>query len=345
MDQFNKLKNSGFTLLQSLFGVGIVSFLALTVVTLMKRQTETSESAAAQFELIYLVDDVKALLSDPEQCRLNLSGKNPRYDNLESLQRRLDDQKTILTTYQRQEVYAQEKLQLLRIIISDESPEIDFSAGNTELILSFKHLVTRQDIDRKLKINIEVDDRAMITNCSTSPPFTAKSLEIKPDPYWSASLEDQTMVVQKEHRVYLPNDASFSVPKSDALIVIEDGLQIKGQEVKECDESIFGALRLSATNDNGALEYCSAKTRSWKKLKYPSLNQWSKSLYEYTSTTTNKSGLNIRDQVLCYLSRTNMRDGECRLRTTGPGHWILEATQQQSYPTDCQATCYSPPAT
>ncbi len=345
MDQLNKLRQAGFTLLQSLFGVGIISFLALTVVTLMKRQTETSESAAAQFELIYLVDDLKALLSDPEQCRLNLREKNPRYDNLENLQRRLDDQKTILTTYQLQEVYAQNKLQLTKILISDEAPEIDFSAGSTQLILSFKHLVTRQDIERKIKIDIEVDDRARITNCSTTPPFTAKSLVINSDPYWTVGANKETLHLHGDYGVLLSETPNYSAPTGQASLVVGGGLQLRGQETQNCNEQFYGALRLSGTNDGGALEYCSSKFQSWRKLKYPSLAQWKKSFYDQTSESTPGPGLNIRDQAVCYLSRTNIRDGECRLRLTGPGHWILEAIQQQAYPTDCQATCYQPPST
>ena len=124
--------------------------------------------------------------------------------------------------------------------------------------------------------------------------------------------------------------------------MVSGGIQIKGQETKDCHAGLYGAIRISGTNDGGALEYCSSKSLSWKKLKYPSLGQWKKTFYDHTSDRTQNTGLSIRDQALCYLSRTNMRDGECRLRLTGPGHWILEAIQQQSYPTDCQATCYQP---
>lgn len=70
-------KNYGFSLIEIVIAMGVLSLISLGVMNMMKNMSKTSKSSEVSFEVIQVVTSISSVLKDGYSCTATLKGLNP----------------------------------------------------------------------------------------------------------------------------------------------------------------------------------------------------------------------------------------------------------------------------
>ena len=173
-----QLKNvKGASMVQVLVASGLFAAVFLGMINLMREQAQTSQSSSREFEMVYVTDEIKSLLSNPSICKASLKGLSPHSDKLNLLLKPLGDGEYLevypTTQNNSQATYGQKNLKILSYELSDKNPEVHTEAGTTEFIITYATLnETPIKQQRRLRLYISLDKSGTISNCQTTAGLT-----------------------------------------------------------------------------------------------------------------------------------------------------------------------------
>lgn len=327
------LKDSrGFSLVQTLVGIGLMGVLALAGTNFVKQQTRTQLISSHQADLTYLVDDLKSVLSDSKVCGQNFRDKNAKSDSLEAL---VKNDQLMMKTDDQHPIY--KDVRIKSITLSDQMSEVDFRAGTTELVLEFYQPLTQETQVRRLKLNIAATETGAIESCFTHPGVVGGQ-DSERVSHWG-------QVTGSEDIIYPHGPLLFTLPESERPDWASLGLyghstfQFIPYQMEACTPQFKGALVLRPGQSQ--LEYCSQKAQ-WIALQPLSIGTWTQTQFEFSSTQNLQRRFPISQQRLCTLTSWRLREGACLLRPISPGQWLVETVQEMTSPVTCRVTCYNP---
>jgi hypothetical protein len=328
------INQRGFSLVNTFVSIGLFGVLALAGVNLVKQQVRTQEMITVAPNLVFIVDDIRSLLSSPQVCTQNLENHNARY---QEVQRLFNAERLLYETETR--LQKAPDIIVRRMTLTEEDHEVNVMAGTTHLILNFYHVPTQTQFNRRIRLHVALDQHLRITSCFTTGGIHRGE--------GSDSISHWSVGAGTPHLHYSQGPLIVDGLESAQLQNIEQ-LALQTREVQlghgestDCESRLHGALRFNRSARQ--LEFCSNKTSSWTILSPPTLSSWGQEDFEFSSTQSLQRRFTLNNWNFCSLMSWSLRDGGCRLQSVGSRAWILETIQERGTPITCRVRCFRRP--
>lgn len=330
----------GASMIQALVAVALFAAMFLGTVNLMREQAKTSQSSSREFEMVYVTDEIKSLLSEARICKATLQGRNPHSDQIETLKRPLDsDSEGLLEVYptikrDSDAVYGQKNLKIKSYRLSDKTSEVNVEAGTTELLITYatsKQTIINQK--RRLRLYIGLDEQGLIASCQTTPGLTQTSLEEgPPQGPWTLSVGREAHFSDLNLVLGATEKELSKTPTLDSGVDQFSGLLLLSEHAKKpCTSLLEGSLRFHANSRQ--VQICSHESK-WEGLATYQFNPLEAKIFSLSSKS--KAPLDIHNRSYCSLLKTDVSSGQCSL-TQKDNQWQLHAIGEN---TKCQSVCY-----
>lgn len=331
--------SQGASMVQVLVAAGLFAAVFLGTVNLMREQAKTSQSSSREFEMVYVTDEIKSLLSNPEVCRATLQGRNPHSDQLETLKRPLNENELLelYPTIQSdpEALYGQNNLKIMGYQISDEESEVDVEAGTTEFIITYatpEQTVINQK--RRLRLYIGLNEEGLITSCQTTPGLSQTGpQEDSQQGLWTPSVAREGHYASTTLRLGLSEEQALKTEPMSAGLDQSSGILLLSEHgQRKCTKLLEGSLRFHAPSRQ--IQICTHE-QAWKKV--PTYNFNPLEAKFFSTSSQSKAPLDIGNRNFCTLMRADVSSGQCSLSQKLNNNWQLHAIGQN---TKCQALCY-----
>lgn len=324
----------GFSFVQVIISMGLLSIILLFGFKTIKNQMKISENSASDFELVYIVDEIRGFLSNPNNCRESFAGKSSNYEDIDYLK---SSKSKIYEVYGvKKKTYGQNNFKIKSMRLESEKTEFNPSANLTLFYIEFEFenefkLIEKHE--RKIPIHIEVNDIALIQNCYTLGSFL----------FTPGRKARKTIWFEDDKNSLKLNGSSLVVGKN---IKIKKGLSVEGDMIVElskedkCDELNAGAIGFSEYQNS----FVGCNGDSWTNLKKNEIyNLNSKQINIAAGSKQRKKIETDQDFLYCEIIRSTGERGICRLtpaQRTPYKKWILAAESQGDNSMNCLARCY-----
>jgi|GEM_PF-4874729 len=329
----------GASIVQVIVASGLFAAVFLGMINLMQEQALTSQSSSRELEMVYVTDEIRSLLSNPNTCLASLKGLNPLSSKTDSLQRPLGkgEYLEVFPTIRndKKATYGQKNLKIMSYELSDKNSEVHVEAGTTEFIITYATLdETPIKQKRHLRIYISLDQDGSISNCQTTPGLTqTSSTNNKKQDLWTNSVArgghySRVPLVLGLNKLQAPNFNFMptGLDQSSGLMLLSEGAE------RICTRALEGALRYNASSRQ--IQLCS-NNQTW--LEIPTYNFDPLQAKIFSTSSQQETKLDISTRRYCTLIKADASSGQCSLSQGLTNNWQLQASGQN---TKCQALCY-----
>ncbi|WP_417335099.1 hypothetical protein [Halobacteriovorax marinus] len=333
------LNNKGSIIIQALISIAIFSAVSASIIRLLQMQNNLSAKTTEQFEMIYFVDEVRNILSDPNACKETFTSKNARRDmSATSINQVIEDEFGEVYSFEmfskgsiikRSEFWTL-TLSNLYLQSDDQESSIDFGTTFLHLEVEFKDLRNNRThlLKRRVKIFASIDNAEKIQTCYANRGIgLGKDISKKTSP-WNRTPDT------KGHYINQRN-LSIKTQKNSASINIGGSFRV-GALDSSCLKEIVGAIRYNPNSDK--LEVCSERNYIWRELNEPIAFQ--ERTYALRATLPIKLATTPRPFKYCSITYKNYDTGTCSLERLEDGKWRLTHESSKSNFGSCEATCY-----
>lgn len=170
-----KLNSKGFSLVEVLVAAGMVGVIGLGVMSLTKQSSESAKSLEVNTEMVTVLNEMRAILSDPTNCKKTFDGKNAAssatpVDSLIYVNKSGTDVNKFETiTRNPNAKYGQGRIKILEYALDDSGAGVDVaSEETTNLVVTFdrgKGISGNQTISKNIKLWVDVSAGGNIQDC------------------------------------------------------------------------------------------------------------------------------------------------------------------------------------
>ncbi len=138
-----------------------------------------SENSSSDFELIYLMDEMKGFLSDTSNCKASFKGKSANYDEIDFLRSGKEKNQNIYEIFAlTKKTYGQNNLRIKSMRLESSENEYNPKSGLTLFHVEFEkvnELSLVETSSKTMSVHIQTNDIGMIDNCYTLGSFVWSS--------------------------------------------------------------------------------------------------------------------------------------------------------------------------
>lgn len=269
---------------------GLVGAISLVVINITKQSAQTTKTLETNSEMVTVLNEMRALLSDPNQCRKTLTGLNASntVNAVDSLiytnKAGVDIQKFETLAANPAAKYGQGNIKIQNYSLSDAQTAVSVAGEETtNLVVQFdrgRGVQGNQLINKHIKLWVDVDGAGLINDCrslsATSNLIWSRSNINQNDVFYSGgqvgiNTSDPTdgfhLDVDGNSRVGANLEVVGSLTIGKNIVAGAPLLDIEG-EVKlgdtgmVCDASKEGTMRYNSTLNR--MEFCNGAT--WRRV-------------------------------------------------------------------------------
>ncbi|MBT3586898.1 MAG: hypothetical protein HN509_18450 [Halobacteriovoraceae bacterium] len=326
----SKLSSSrGASLIQVLLAASALAALSLLGIRMAEDQQKIATSTAQNYEMAYIVKEVKLLLSDPASCRSSLGGKfaASSKQKISNLYREIPSAEgsNRLEAYplskENEFQYGQGDLALINFSLSDRSKEVSVSRNSTHLLIKFdkgKSSFGNSKFIKKVKLRVETDGD-VIVDCQTFE---------KPTPtLWA---QESELIRYKNGPVGVGKKAKH------VKLSVAGAIGIADSSEAVCTSESKGLINKS---ESGFLRYCNGI--NWININYTELDFKNQHPYQLAITRSGASQHPHLEHRFCVLNKITKRGaGDCSLEKVG-NTWLLKGELLRNRgKIVCEVNCY-----
>jgi hypothetical protein len=337
----------GLSAVQMIVGLGLMGGLLMATMNLVNTQQKLGKSSAHEFELIYLADDIRNLLSNPVNCRASFKGRNSKRATITALKKVVypragEKKKEIITVYQTYDV-SQQKYGQENIIISEITIERDFNAnilsGTSILKVTFDKGPDSMDetdrfVTRRIKLFVTTSSNSSITSCYTSRGIGLSSSHLPSNQAWTTTPNSTDIY-------YAGGNVAIGAKDFSNTLVLGGALQLKGSSLP-CTIESNGSFYYNKSKES--LEVCFGRHKKWRPLtKGRTILQKRPTHFQIELPAGTDIGeiSSQRKFKICYLSSPPKTDGHCEVIGSADSTWTIKAKNISPNPLNCKMTCHN----
>lgn len=333
------LKNQqGSLVIQALISVAIFGAVTASIVRLLQLQDGIAIKTTEQFEMVYFVDEVRNILSNPRACTATLKNKKSRQDrSINAINQFMKDNSQngyTFPIFEKGETFKETEffsLKLNEIYLQQHDNEVLVNGGTTGLhfVVEFrdKRSGRIKMIERSLKLFVTINNAEEIQDCYTLRGIGLNKEIVSKSTHWLRTSDNKGY--------YLNNKAlSIATSTNTAPLNIGGALQLKG-ESGACNKIMLNSLRFNQKNKR--FEFCSPGPFKWRDLEEtPPLKLSGKSLRVKFPSTQAKT---LKPYKYCQIVYKNFEEGQCNLTRLIDGRWQIDQHSEEQGHGSCEATC------
>lgn len=339
------MNNRGFSLVQIIISLGILSGLFVAALKIIQNQTELGKSSSYRFESLLIMDEVKSVLSDPVSCLETLKGRSAIYDEIKTINSydpRAKSSEVIYSTYaQDKKPLGQNNIYLRDIFLNGEVKGFTDENGYTSMVMIFSEKEAGgEEFKVMFPIRVTLNELGRITACQARPGIhQEKSSRTVNDPWGKVKNEngDVTGVSFTQGPVTIGQIPGLAALNSQGGVLLYGD-----KEPGECGPNQEGTLYFSAARQ--VLSLC-RKDGTWHALHgVYSLGQYSK---DYNLETSKNEPMVITTPEnfhVCRLLRIDSPSGQCSTtpvnRVASKPQWELLGQNYRDGKTKCTFRCF-----
>ncbi len=170
-----RIDAKGFSLVEVLVAAGMIGVIGLGVMSLTKQSTESAKTLEVNSEMVTVLNEIRAILSDPINCKKSLQGLGAAstanaVDSLIYVNKAGTDVNKFETISRNANArYGQGRIKITSYSLDDSGAGVDVaSEETTNLVVSFdrgKGIAGNQNINKNIKIWVDVDAGGNIQDC------------------------------------------------------------------------------------------------------------------------------------------------------------------------------------
>jgi len=336
----------GFSMVQLFITLGLFAFILVAGFKMLKNQSHIGESSRFYFEAIYLVDEIKSILSNPESCAQTFENKNAYSQNIEYI---FDAQEKNPVRFRRSEIdgpfYSSAKILIKSMELNGNAPEFGIDKGFglfkiwvTQSLKNGEKKSEFEEISFQFPIHLNVNSTGEIVSCFSLPGLAALDSVPEEKGLWKMSHDEKkSFLVPEASRVKIGEVER----KTNASLEIKGGLKLG--PITECNSRNIGVLSFEANGEG--LKWCQEEG------KWIDLNHEKPLVTEFRDYYLDipKQGLPLAQvtQVkfkFCTLERVMSAAGKCRARpmvlNEYESKWELSAQYLRSSELKCHFRCF-----
>ncbi len=333
------LKNQqGTMLLQAIISFAIFGAVTASIVRLLQLQEGIAIKTTEQFEMVYFVDEVRNILSNPKACSATLLDKKSRQDrSIISIKQFMKDSSEngyTFPIFEKGEIFKESgffTLRLSEVYLQQDDAEVLVNGGTTGLhfVVEFRDKRTGRIkmIERKLKLFITINEGERITSCYTLRGIGLNKEIVTKSTHWLRS---------SDNKGYFLNNKVLSIATkaNTAPLSIGGALQLSGDS-GNCSDAQAYALRYN--KDQAQFEICAPSPYKWRDLNQsPPVSKRGKTLrVKFPSTTTKTT----KPYKYCELIYKSYENGHCNVSRLSDGLWQIEQHNEKQDFGSCEAKC------
>lgn len=339
------MNNRGFSLVQVIISLGLLSGLFVAALKIIENQTELGKSSSYRFESLVIMDEVKSILSDATSCRESLKNLSAIFDEVQSIKSfdpRTKKSELAYAPYSVEaKAHGQNNLYIQSMVLNGEIRGFSNESGYTSMVMTFSDKEKGGDLFKAVfPIKVVLNELGRIVDCQSRPGIhQEKSSRTMSDP-WTKVKDDNGQVLGVS---FTGGPVTIGQIPSLASLNAEGGILIYDtSELGECNESNAGTL---AFNSNRQILSICLNNGSWHALhSVDNLAKVKKTFSVETtentpSVTTTNEGFNV-----CALVKTESDAGQCSAapvnRVAAKPQWELLAQNYRGRKTICSFLCF-----
>ncbi len=157
-------KRAGFSLVQMIITMGLMSGVMVSAFKILQQQVKVGKSSSADFEAIYLVDEINSLLSNVNNCSSTFTGKFAQDDNATEINEILGSQTN--SVYQVNAPVGKTGLSIVELRLNGSGEEFSPQLNQTLLKIKIKNMKERNVFyDKAFPIHITTNETGQIVSC------------------------------------------------------------------------------------------------------------------------------------------------------------------------------------
>lgn len=169
------MNSKGFSLVEVMVAAGMIGVIGLGVMTLTKQSSESAKSLEVNAEMVTVLNEMRAILSDPTNCKKSFDGINAAntanaVNNLIYVNKAGTDVNKFETISSNPNArYGQGRIKIQSYSLDDSGAGVDVaSEETTNLVINFdrgKGISGNKNINKNIKIWVDVDGSGNIQDC------------------------------------------------------------------------------------------------------------------------------------------------------------------------------------
>jgi hypothetical protein len=334
----NKSNNDGFSFVQVILSLGLLSGLMVAAVKIASNQTKLGKSSSFYFESIDIMDQIKSNFHEPKSCLLSLKNKSATYSKIDKILRFNPEKESGDILFKRgQTSLGQNNVTLQGIELFGDRAGFIETNGYTTMRLKFVGK-QKESFSSEFPIRVKLDSFDRIVSCQSSPGIFQNEVQSVASDIWLPTDES----ISAREGIY-----SRIVPyqvgkvKNVGSLNVYGGLKI-GDERSICSRDTVGTLRFSSKDQR--LYYCGDRG-VWKSLNRSGKVLKEKKTFEVSSRSSKIKTLETPVPYrICRISRSNFQAGQCWARPLSAGRletkWELISQYFRGDALKCEFDCY-----
>lgn len=326
-------KQGGFSLVQLLIVAGMLSGIFVVSLRIMKNQNQMGKSSSEEFEISYIFDDMRNILSDPKACSKTFEGINlMQPSSLDGISSGTDKELEYQTFSSSGKLHGQKNLKITKIeyVVGDQEASVE--DGEAFLNVYFeksRSALGEKIVKKKMKVHLVLDEKNNLSSCFVLPGVnqTREEKQIKESVWFPISGTEDIYTNLEKAAI---NTSTLPFHKGMSL---EGRLKIRNHS-KACGSDQLGTLRYFQKR----LEVC--KKKGWSTVWHSAQNVESK---VYTLKAFNKDRRVKTDSSFSYCAIVNpsLYGARCRSRRLSGNLWELSLSYDRGGESTCSIKCFA----
>lgn len=226
--------NKGFSLVELMVVVGLISGIAVVMMNLNKNMMDNKVKLESDVEIVTSVTEIIALLSSPENCVNSLFGRNAANTPPGTILNLRRGTTPGVVTLPVNTPSGNASIVIKSYSLSDSDADVDVATNTTKIIMNYQRKKAQiggsGDIIKKVKLNVTVDALGNITECRAMADSDIWSRGAGTDIFYAAG--------------FVAIDHSTPTVPLDVAGPIKSGLQTRGAA---CTANEVGATGVDST--------------------------------------------------------------------------------------------------
>ena len=338
-----KISNQkGVSIVQVIISLGILSGILIAALKIVKDQTQIGKSSSAEFEITYLMDELRSHFSQNENCLATFKGKNGSYNDIKAV-RVYEDGKPI-RIFEVFDIakkrYGQDNLKITNMYLEEDKQEFNTQQGRTKFYIEFQKIggfTGKKEVLRSLNLHITVNELNQILDCFTLGSFLNEKKAKAINPWVKIPMSES--IGYSGGAIILGNGVAESGMTVDGSAFIE------GNDNDLCLIEKVGAIRYNRSKN--LLQLCNSVNgrHLWIPLHSSEKITFKTSEFEVKNSTRRPKIFKTPDVFnFCELEKLNFDAGQCSTKPVNGNleqtQWEVIATHFRGRPVTCKVKCY-----
>lgn len=340
-----KLNALGFSLVQVIISLGLMSGLFVVSFKLIQNQTRLGKSASFHFESLFVLDEIKSVLHEPESCSDSLQNKSSIYDNVERINRfnpfSRQGEPIFQTSDMTEFAYGQGDVLIDKIELLGETSGFLASSGYTVMRVFFREKgVAAEKFTGEFPIQVKTNELGRIISCQSQPGIHQARKSSSQKELWQIVTNKETG--KNQYGIsYFQGPVVIGELENKGDLNVSDGLLLDTKNLK-CNRDHSGVLSFDSKND--VLQWCN-KDGVLVNLLGNKAHISSEERFSLENDSAQVKVVTTKEKYLfCRLDKYKLEAGECWARPTSDGvggsEWELVAQHYRGQSVKCEFKCY-----